>query len=89
MGWFQLPWMAVEWLWLALAGPFVTLLAHCGIETTPFSLYGNHFWYCRQFSVRRSITYASKNDNSLKVVTIRILAFLSAWLYSSSTESCM
>ena len=30
-----------------------------------------------------------KNDNNLKVVTIRILSFLSAWLYSSITESCM
>ena len=28
-----------------------------------------------------------KNDNNLKVVTIRILAF--SWLHSSITESCM
>ena len=30
-----LPWMAVECLWLSLAGPFLTLLAQMGVETTP------------------------------------------------------
>ena len=40
-------WLAIEWLWSALAGPFLTLLAQTGIETTPLTLYGHHFWYHR------------------------------------------
>ena len=47
----QLPWLAVECPWSALAGPLLTLLATTGIETTP-TLQGHHFCYCRQFSVR-------------------------------------
>ena len=31
----QLPWLAVEWLWSTLAGPFFILLAQMGVETTP------------------------------------------------------
>ena len=34
----QLPWVAVENLWLALAGPFLTLLAQTGSGTTPLPL---------------------------------------------------
>ena len=41
-------WLAIEWPWSALPGPFLTLLAQMGIETTPLTLYGHHFWYYRQ-----------------------------------------
>ena len=34
----QLPWLAVEWPWSALAGPSLTLLAQIGVETTPLPL---------------------------------------------------
>ena len=34
----QLPWLAVEKPWSALAGPFLTLLAQTGSGTTPLPL---------------------------------------------------
>ena len=34
----QLPWLAVEKRWSALAGPFLTLLAQTGSGTTPLPL---------------------------------------------------
>ena len=34
----QLPWLAVEKPWSALAGPFLTLLAQTGSRTTPLPL---------------------------------------------------
>ena len=37
--WYHLTfWLAVERQWSALGGPFLTLLAKTGIETTAFSL---------------------------------------------------
>ena len=45
----QLSWLAVERPCSALAGPFFSLLAQAGVETTPLSLQGLHFWHCRQF----------------------------------------
>ena len=36
-------WLAVEWPWSALAGPFPTLLAQTGVETTPLPLVGTPF----------------------------------------------
>ena len=41
----RLPWRAVEQPWLALAGPFLTLLAQMGTETTPLPLYEHHFQF--------------------------------------------
>ena len=37
-----------------MAKLFLTLLAQLDVETTPLPLLGQHFWHCRQFSVRRS-----------------------------------
>ena len=89
MGWFQLPWMPVEWLWLALAGPFVTLLAQFGIETAPFLCMETISGIVGSFlSGGACITHASKNDNSLKVVTIKILAFLSGCILAVLKVVC-
>ena len=76
---------------MALVGtgwPICHLASTMWHRNRSFPLYGNHFWYCRQFSVRRSITHASKNDNSLKVVTIKILAFLSGCILAVLKVVC-
>ena len=45
----QLP---VEKPWSKLGGPFVCFLAQTGVENTPFTLQGLHFWHFRQLLVR-------------------------------------
>ena len=40
----QLPWLAVEKPWSALAGPLLTLLAQTGSGTTPLPLLGRRVW---------------------------------------------
>ena len=39
----QLPWLPVEQPWLALAGPFLTLLTQMGTENHSFPLVGAPF----------------------------------------------
>ena len=37
----QLPWLAVEKLWSALAGPFLSFLAQTGADKAPLPLTGS------------------------------------------------
>ena len=56
-------WINTVYLVTALVGPFLTLFSAIGVETTPLSLYEHHFWYCRQFSVSRSICWLESPDH--------------------------
>ena len=78
----QLPWLAVEKPWSALVGPFLTLLAQTGSETTPLPLYRHHFWTCRQHSVRWSMRWSESPDHWK-------LAYEWVWLGSWTQRDCV
>ena len=48
---------------LVSTGPYFTLLAQMGAETTPFPLQRHHFWYCRHFLVTRSVHWSESPDH--------------------------
>ena len=56
----RLPWLAVEWPWSALAGPFLTLLEHIGVK---IPLQGTISGNCKQFSVNKSIRWSESPDS--------------------------
>ena len=58
----QLPWLAIEEPWSALAWAFLSFLTQTGVDKAPLPFKGLHFWHCSQFSAftgRRALTIVS------------------------------
>ena len=59
----QLPWLAIEGPWSALAWAFLSFMTQTGIDKASLPFKGLHFWHCSQFSVGRSIHWSEGPDH--------------------------